>query len=62
MNSPIRRKPQPGDTVKVGSLPDVFEVIEHHGSTVLLQSRHGIRLRAGINVVYFAESNTEAAA
>jgi hypothetical protein len=54
MSEPIRRKPQPGDSVRVGSLPDVFEVIEHQDATVMLQAPSGARCRAGINAVRFA--------
>lgn len=61
MDKPIRRKPMPGDTVRVGSLPGRFGVVDHYGSTVLLESEHGTRCRAGVQAVTIIETNEGAA-
>lgn len=61
MNEPIQRRPQPGDLVHVGDLPQTFRVIDFDGATYVLESIHGARCRAGVLVVRLADDQKEAA-
>ncbi|MQM38453.1 hypothetical protein KBTX_02464 [wastewater metagenome] len=46
-----QRAPQPGDAATIGERPERFTVISLDGGTVVLESRHGVRCRAGRRVV-----------
>lgn len=51
MNQTDQRAPKPGDTVRIGDGEARFAVIDCDGATVLLESEHGVRCRAGRRVV-----------
>lgn len=61
MNEPIQKRPQVGDWVQVGDLPELFRVIDRDGGLYVLESKHGARCRAGVLVVRLAEQKREAA-
>jgi len=62
MNEEIRKRPQIGDTVTVGDLPELFTVIDRDGGLYVLESEHGARCRAGVLVVKAAERSKDEAA
>lgn len=62
MSDPIKRRPQTGDYVRVGDLPELFRVIDFDGATFVLESTHGARCRAGVLVVRIADDQRKEAA
>lgn len=56
MNEAITRRPQPGDTVVIGDGTEPFAVLDVGDGVVHLESRHGVRLRAGLMAVRLAKS------
>ncbi|PWG62524.1 hypothetical protein [Sediminicurvatus halobius] len=62
MNEPIQKRPQVGDWVQVGDLPELFKVIDRDGGLYVLESKHGARCRAGVLVVRLVDEQKKEAA